>query len=139
MKIQIVKPGEQEISGYLPLTLDKKDITNVINNSCTEILVLNSLNYLSFDDAIGFFQALLKKIRLNGKITITGVHLMALAQNVANEIIDSKICSDIIANVKCIIDTRIIVQILESNNCTLDYLVITEGNFFELKATRTSS
>ncbi|NBO99200.1 MAG: hypothetical protein EBU90_03610 [Proteobacteria bacterium] len=136
MKIQVVRSSEQEISGFLPLTLDKKDLSNVIHNSCTEVLVLNTLNYLEFDEALTFLQALLKRIRLNGTITLTGVHLMSLVQNVSNEIIDSKIFSSIIADIKCVIDTRIIVQILESNNFVIDHLVMTDGNFYELKATR---
>jgi hypothetical protein len=136
MKIQIVRPSEKEINGYLPLTLDKKDLSSVINNSCTEVLALNTLNYLEFVEALSFLQALLKRIRLNGTITLTGVHLISLVQNVSNEAIDSKIFSSIISDIKCAIDTRIIVQILESNSFVIDHLVIIDGNFYELKATR---
>lgn len=138
MKIQVVKPGEKEIDGYLPLTLIEQDIQNVINNSCTEILALQSLDYIPFDKATLFLQALLTKVRLNGTITLTGIHAVAFAQNIINEMIDSKTASNIIDELRSIVDTRIVIQILESNNFMLDYITIT-GNFYELRATRRES
>ena len=53
MRLNIAKGKEQEIEGYNNIQADSNIIENlqrVTNNSCTEILCLNSLENLSGED-----------------------------------------------------------------------------------------
>lgn len=138
MKIQIVNKNEEIIDGYYIISTDKlENISTVINNSCTDLILVDVLDKLPQKDCIDLLNVLMQKIRINGRIVISGVHLLSLAQGIINETIDGNAVNDIIAQNQSIIDSRRICNLLESQKFIIDTLKI-YGHKYEIIAIRSS-
>lgn len=138
MKLQIIKNDDDAIEGFVSIKVSENpetDLSKVINNSCTEMLVLDVIDYFDYDKSISFLADVLSKIRLNGSILLKGVSSVAFSHAVFNGSLDCKQASDIIANIKSIHDQRDIIGYLEANKFTID-TVRTTGACYEIKATR---
>lgn len=138
MKIQIVNKNEEIIDGYYIISTDKlENISTVINNSCTDLIAVDVLDKLPQKDCIDLLTALMQKIRINGRIVISGVHLLSLAQGIINETIDQNTINDIICQSQSILDSRKICNILENQKFIIDTLKI-YGYKYEIIAIRSS-
>jgi hypothetical protein len=137
MKLQIIKNINDQLNGFTSITISQKDeIKNIIHSSCTEVFANRVLDELTYQEAIQFLVELMQRVRLGGNIILSGIDLISLGQNITNELIDSQSVSYIINNAKSIIDTRIITNLLESNGFVLEYLMLLDQNYYELKANR---
>jgi len=138
MKLQINKNASDQLNGFTAISILQKDeIKNIIHSSCTEVYANRILDELEYEEALKFLIELMQKVRLGGNIILSGIDLISLGQNITNELIDSASTSAIISNAKSIIDTRIITNLLESNGFILEYLMLLDQNYYELKANRT--
>lgn len=136
MKVQIVGKQEDIIDGYYTISIDKlENMATLINNSCTDIIALDVLDKLSYKDAFDLLMALLKKVRMNGRLVLGGIHLLSFAQGITNEAIDQEAINKIIETNKSIIDSRKICNILETQKFVIDTLKL-YGHKYEILATR---
>lgn len=137
MKLQIINNISDQLNGFTSITIaNRQDIKNIVHNSCTQVFAARVLDTLEYKDALEFLSELLQRVRLSGSIILSGLDLISLGQNIANELIDSESASNAISNVKSITDTRIITKLLESNGFVLEYLLLLDQNYYEIKATR---
>lgn len=138
MKIQIVNDDKESIDGFITLKIGENpssDLSKIIDNSCTELLALDVIDTISFDNALEFLSSLLRKIRLNGTIILKGVSSLTFSHALLNSSIDCEYASNIISNIKSIHDHRDIISLLETNNFTIDTVHL-GGVSYEIKATR---
>lgn len=138
MKLQIVHDDNESIEGYIALTISensKSDLSQVVNNSCTEILLLDIIDSFAYDKSFEFLFDVLTKIRLNGSIILRGISSLAFSHALLNGSIDNSKASNIISEIKSIHDQRDITELLEKNNFRIDTIRL-NGVSYELKATR---
>jgi len=138
MKLQIVNSDDQSIEGFISLKVGedfKTTLSQIVDNSCTEVLLLDILDTIEYEKSFEFLKIVLQKIRLNGSITLRGVSSLAFAHSLLNGPIDSKQASGIISNIHSIHDQRDVINLLESKNFTIDTVRL-NGISYELKATR---
>lgn len=137
MKIQVITSEPEAISGFDHILIQNgqcPDIDNVINHSCTELIAIDCLDKLSYDDSVKFFGELIKKIRLGGTLVLRGIGLLSIGQQIISEAIDAQSLSNIISNIKCLHDPRNIVNVLEKENFTVTMYL--RGIHYEITATR---
>lgn len=137
MKLQIVTDDNQHISGFEQINVvngECKEMDDVINHSCTEILAIDCLEKFPYDKSVAFFGQLLQKVRLGGSIIFRGLNLISIGQQTMSGLLDAEGFSKLIANCHCIHDPRNIVNVLEREN----FVVTTNlrGVHYEIKATR---
>lgn len=138
MKLQIVNNDDESIEGFISLKIGedfKTTLSQLVDNSCTEVLLLDILDTIEYEQSFEFLVSVLKKIRSNGSIILRGVSSLAFSHSLLNGPIDSKQASGIISNIRSIRDQRDIINLLESNSFTVDTVRLS-GIVYELKATR---
>jgi hypothetical protein len=138
MKLQIVNNDDESIDGFISLKVGedfKTTLSQLIDNSCTEVLLLDILDTMEYEQSFEFLVSVLKKIRSSGSIILRGVSSLSFSHSLLNGPIDSKQASGIIGNIKSIHDQRDVINLLESNNFTVDTVRL-NGVVYELKATR---
>ena len=138
MKLQIVKNDDESIDGFVSLKVGedfKSTVSKIIDNSCTEILLLDILDSMDYDTSYEFLSHIIQKVRLNGSLLLRGVSSIVLASSMLNGQIETKQASNVIANINSIHDQRDIITMLEANDFVVD-IVRLSGVTYELKATR---
>jgi hypothetical protein len=139
MKVQIVNKDEEIIDGYYIISINKLEtVATLINNACTDIIAVDVLDKLSNKDALDLLNALLQKVRMNGRLILSGIHLLSFANGIVNENIDQDTVAKIIDENHSIIDSRKISNILESHKFVIDSLKI-QSYKYEITATRSST
>lgn len=137
MKLQIVKNINDQLNGFTCIPISQKDeIKSIIHSSCTEVFANRVLDELEYQEVMQFLVELIQRVRLGGSIILSSIDLISLGQNITNELIDSELTSSIIKSAKSIIDTRIVTNLLESNGFVIEYLMLLDQNYYELKANR---
>lgn len=138
MKLQIINNENESIEGFVSLKISenfKTTLSQIIDNSCTEILLLDILDTMDYEKSYEFLSQMIHKIRLNGSLILRGVSSIVLANSILNEKIDTKQASNIIANIQSFHDQRDIITLLEANDFIIDTIRLSGVNY-ELKATR---
>ena len=138
MKLQIINNDDESIEGFISLKIGedfKTTLSQLVDNSCTEVLLLDILDTMEYEKSFAFLADVLKKIRSNGSIILRGVSSLAFSHSLLNGPIDSKQASGIIANINSIHDQKDVINLLESHNFTIDTVRL-NGISYELKATR---
>jgi hypothetical protein len=138
MKLQIVNNDDESIEGFISLKVSKDfktTLSQLVDSSCTEVLLLDILDTMEYEQSFEFLFYVLKKIRLNGSIVLRGISSIAFAHSLLNGPIDSKRASGIIDNIHSIHDQRDVINLLESNDFIVDTVRL-NGVEYELKATR---
>ena len=101
MKVHITENVEQAIENFnmIPVIYGKVDLTNVPDNSATDIYIEN-LDQIQHDFIEEFFTKLRSKVRKNGRILISGTELSILARNVLSNNLSSQEFNNIILSGK---------------------------------------
>jgi hypothetical protein len=139
MKLLIINQQQETIEGYQVVDLRSglEQLDQVINNSCTDIILTNCLDSLSKEDAKKVLSTASSKMRLGGKMSISGIELKSLCRNALNNVLTSDNFSDIIQNMSCIFTSQEIVQLVNSINLKID-TVLVEGSTYDIKISRPS-
>jgi hypothetical protein len=138
MKLQIVRNDNESIEGFVSLKVGedfKTTLSQLVDNSCTEVLLLDILDTMEYESSFEFLASVLNKIRLQGSIILRGISSLAFSHSLLHGPIDSKQASEIITNIKSIHDQRDVISILESHNFIIDTVRL-HGVSYELRATR---
>lgn len=138
MKLQIVNNDNESIEGFVSLKVGenfKNTLSQLVDNSCTEVLLLDILDTMEYESSLEFLLNVIHKIRLQGSIMLRGISSLAFSHSLLNGPLDSKKASEIIANIKSIHDQRDVINLLESNNFIIDTVRLA-GVSYEVQATR---
>jgi len=139
MRLNIAKSKGQEIEGYHNILAEEKDVVEniekVINNSCVEVLCLNSLENLSFGVGMDVFSRLLSKVRNNGTLKIAGLDFKSLCNSFLTGKVSSQDVNEALSSLNTVYDQHEIVRHLEQNSFVIETLGL-KGQTFQLEAKR---
>lgn len=104
MKLNICYNDSGHIANYININIlnDELSIDHIINNSCDEIIVSDTLDYLPYSSIDKTLFNIIQKIRLNGKLIITGNDARGICRFFSNDIISLEQFCSIIENIKSI-------------------------------------
>lgn len=136
MKLNITH-NNTVINNYININLSKDtlDLSNVIDNSCEEILVTDVLDYIKFDTVNNTIVQIVKKLRNNGTLTITGNDIRSLCRLSLSDSISIEEFNTIIFEVKSLNSFINIRNVLHSCGLRIESEII-KGHKYEVVATR---
>jgi hypothetical protein len=136
MKIQIIKDIIDCVDGYNPIFVEEDTINlDVPDNSISSILMINTIELISYKSIDPFLSKIRQLLRLNGNIVITGVDINCLSVDCVNRAIDCAVMNEVIYNRKAIYDCKELSDKLSSLGIKTDKLLF-KGATYELHATR---
>ena len=138
MRLNIAKGKEQEIEGYNNIQADSNIIENlqrVTNNSCTEILCLNSLENLSGEDGYKVIDLIVQKTRNLGTLHISGLDFYSLSNSFVSGGVTIKNVNDALSHINTVYDYKAIVTKLEESNFVIQTLML-KGQTYQKEAQR---
>lgn len=140
MKIQILQHMESLVSGYLPILIDNEDFEiDQPNNSISSILIIDDLEYISYDKLHNFLIKLRTILRLNGTITVRGIDLMCLSKELICNNFDIENYNNIVFRdgKKAIYSSHVIAELIKTLGLQINYLKL-KGITYELQASRSN-
>lgn len=137
MKIQVIHGNDEAIEGFTVIDIQRGifQLSEIINNSCTEIMLINCLDLVDGETASNILYTACQKIRLGGKITITGIDIKVICRNVLNNQINNDVLNNTLANIKSFRSVADIESVLKNYNLTIDTIAL-KGHIYEIKASR---
>lgn len=136
MKIQILKNIEDCVDGYNPIILDDTDLNiDAPDNSISEILIMNSIEHLSYHNLDKLLMTIRKLLRLKGTLSINGVDINCISRDLINRSIDVKTYNEIIFSKAGIYDSKELCEKLIGLGLTIDKVYL-RGSIYEIKAIR---
>jgi len=136
MKLNIINEYSKEIINYQNILLKESyDFSDIVNNSCEEILCFDSLDYIKHIEKFNKLQIILSKLRLNGKIIICGTDCRSLSRLLLSESITKEDYNKEIENKKSLSSSTDIRNVLLSNNLKIEYEIV-RGQKYEITAVR---
>jgi hypothetical protein len=139
MKIHITENLDKLIDGYtmMPIVYGKIDMSNVPNNCATDVIASDAIDSIFVDDIINFFEQVVSKIRLNGKLFVSGTDLCLLAQDIISGAIKCQDFNKLTTDKRSIYPVDDIVKIISSMGLKIDSVEI-KGNKYEIRAIRSN-
>lgn len=116
MKIDIVGNPDEAISGYKPVIVNADgfvDLFDISDSECVEIRangVIDKFKASQFETSL---VSLLKKVRLGGKVSLSGLDCNVLSRQVISGQLDERSFSAIVENSNSISSLRTVAQILQ--------------------------
>lgn len=138
MKIDIVGNANDAISGYNPVVINEDgalDMFNISDSECTEIRANGVVNKFKASQLEQSLVSLLKKIRLGGRITISGLDCNILSRSLMSGDIDEFSFSAIVENSNSIPSLKTISHIIHNQGLKIKTQRIS-GYSYELVAVR---
>lgn len=138
MKLQVIKnPQDVKIEGMPHVTIQEvfQGMSHVYDNQCEEILIGDTINSIPFNSIEKFLLLLIKKVRINGTIKISGVNLRALVLGVKNGTIEEKNFNEIIESCISITSPNMVADILRKYNLKID-TIKNESIYYGIEASR---
>lgn len=138
MKLNI-SHDNQEIVNYINVQINDGSInlSNIIDNSCEEILLSNTLDHIPYDGIANTIMQIVKKLRFNGKLIIVGNDARMLNRLFLSDHISISDYNKIIQDIKSMNNVLNIRNILKQFNLQIDTESI-KGYKYEIVATRTN-
>jgi hypothetical protein len=138
MKIQILTDINDCIDGYNPVFLENGNFNiDVPDNSVLSILMIGSIESVPYQLSDKLFGSIRKLLRINGKLTITGLDAYCVSRDLINNVIDSRVYNEIIFSRKALYDSKELCDRLSSLGLTVEKIIL-KGSTYELHATRSN-
>ena len=137
MKLLIINQPQQVVEGYqvVDLRTGIEQLDQVVNNSCTDVVLTNCLDTLGKEDARKVLGLASSKMRLGGKMVISGVELKCLCRNVLNNTMSSDDFSNIVQSINCAFTSQEITQLVNGVGLNIDSILI-QGHLYEIRISR---
>ena len=138
MKIDIVGNPDEAISGYKPVVVNADgfvDLFDISDSECVEIRangVIDKFKASQFETSL---VSLLKKVRLGGKVSLSGLDCNVLSRQVISGQLDERSFSAIVENSNSISSLRTVAQILQSQGLKIQTQNLS-GYTYQIVATR---
>lgn len=138
MKIQILRDINECIDGYNPVFLENGNLNvDAPDNSLSAVLMIGSIESVPYHLSDKLLGGIRKLLRINGKLTITGLDVYCVSRDLINNVIDSKIYNEIIFNRTALYDSKELCDRLSSLGLTVEKIIL-RGSTYELHATRSN-
>lgn len=136
MKIQILKNIEDCVDGYNPIILDDTDLNiDAPENSISEILMINAIENISFNNLDKTLMTIRKLLRLKGTLSINGIDINCISRDLINRSIDVKTYNEVIFSKSAIYDSKELCEKLMGLGLSIDKVSL-RGSTYEIKAIR---
>jgi cyclopropane fatty-acyl-phospholipid synthase-like methyltransferase len=136
MNIYISK-DDKKIENFQTVKIQnfQEEMSRVVTNSCENIVADEIVDFLSSNSLSNFIQALSSKLRLNGKLFITGIEIGVLCRHTISEDISSNDFSSVIAPRASLSSVNDIVKLIKESGLDIESSTI-KGLKYEISATR---
>lgn len=138
MKINITTSPAQAINGYKNYFIEDQgcleEIQNIVNNCCSEI-IFTGIDYIDHDKVDAVLALLLSKLRLGGRILISGINFDSVIRAALSEQLSETDFSKMIENIKSIRSRSTVASFLRQRNLLIDSS-ISKGSLYEVSAIR---
>jgi len=137
MKLNIATNPQKIISGYTNCFIenDSVDLKHIISNSCEEIVMVESVDNISYENFEEVIRNVASKLRLKGKLIISGINLDIVSRSLISEELSEKDYSNIIMNIKSMRSRNNVVSIIEAIDLSIESS-ISKGVMYEIVAVR---
>ena len=117
MKIDIVGNPSDAIAGYKPVVINEDgfmDLFDISDSECTEIRANGIIDKFKASQLQGNLVSLLKKVRLGGKVVLTGLDCNILSRQLISGKLDELSFSAIVESSNSISSLKTVAQIVQS-------------------------
>ena len=136
MKLQVIKPNQEPISGYETVVLtDTLDLSHVIANSCESVFCPDICDMFPAVDLAKGIEALVSKMRIGASIVLGGTDIRAFSKNVSNGLVPLLEASNIVGICRSMTTPDSIIQVFSSLGLNIESVNI-DGIHYEVKARR---
>jgi hypothetical protein len=138
MKIDIVGKPEEAISGYKPVVINEDgfvDLFDVSDSECLEIRANGVVDKFKASQLENNLVALLKKVRLGGKLVLSGLDCNILSRQVISGQLDEKSFGVIVENSNSISSLKTVAKIVQSQGLKIQSQKLS-GYTYQIVATR---
>jgi len=111
------------------------NLSNVVNNSCDEILVIDALDYVKYENVNKTLASIMEKLRINGTITIVGTDLRSFNRLILSEKISIEEYNKKIEDVKSLNYVSNVRKILDSYGLAIESEMV-RSHKYEIVAIR---
>lgn len=136
MKIYITKDGKG-IENFTLINLKnfQSEMNEVVPNSCTDIVADDIIDFVPHSMLEDFLKILISKLRIGGRLIITGIELGVVSRYVIDETIDEDKYSIIISGKASIHYMGTLIDELKKMNLNIQSAQV-KGIKYEISATR---
>jgi len=138
MKIQVVRDAEEAISGYRPVLINEDGFVNLFDISdseCLEIRANGTLDKFKFSEFENNLVSLVKKVRLGGRLTLSGLDCNVLSRQLISGQIDENSFGSMVENSNSISSLKTVSKILQTNGLKIQTQKVS-GYTYEIVAVR---
>ena len=138
MKIDVVRNAEEAISGYKAVIVNEEGFVNLFDISDSECVEVRANGVVDKFKSSQFEQtlvSLLKKIRLVGKISLSGLDCNIVSRQLISGQIDENLFGSIVENSNSISSLKTVARILQVNGLKIQTQRV-YGNTYEIVAVR---
>ena len=138
MKIDIVGNPSEAIAGYKPVLISEDgsiDLFDVSDSECLEVRANGVIDKFKATQFEGSLVALLKKVRLGGKLVLSGLDCNILSRQLISGQLDEKSFGLIVENCNSISSLKTIAKILQSQGLKIQTQKLSGYNY-QIVATR---
>jgi cyclopropane fatty-acyl-phospholipid synthase-like methyltransferase len=138
MKLQILTDIKDCIDGYNPVFLDNETLNvDVPDNSVSSILMIGSIESVSYKSLDNLLNTIRRLLRINGKVIINGIDVNCISRDLINRIIDTKTYNEVVFSKNAIYDSKELCNKLSSLGLTIEKITL-KGSIYELHASRSN-
>jgi len=138
MKIDIVGNPDEAISGYKPVVVNEDgfvDLFDISDSECVEIRANGVVDKFKTSQFENNLVSLLKKVRIGGKVSLSGLDCNVLSRQVISGQLDERSFSSIVENSNSISSLRTVAQILQRQGLKIQTQNLS-GYTYQIVATR---
>lgn len=138
MKLQVLKIGQEGISGYDQVVVNQPDnleLSHVIDNSCEIILASDILDLFHPRNTLAVLQSLSSKLRLGGYLIVGGTDVRLFAKSVMNGLLTDIEASSVSSETYAMSSMEFVKEMLLKLNLKI-FSVHIDGLHYEIKVVR---
>lgn len=138
MKIQVVGNADEAISGYKAVLINEDGFINmfdVSDSECLEVRANGVVDKFKFSEFESNLSSLVKKVRLGGKLTLSGLDCNILSRQLVSGQIDERSFGSIVENSNSISSLKTVAQILQAHGLKIQTQKVS-GYTYEIVAVR---
>lgn len=137
MKIDIVQDPNSAIQNYKPITISNGNIDffEVSDSECTEVRANGVIDQFPAKNLESNFLNLLKKVRIGGKLFVSGIDCNILSRQLMSGQIDEKTFSNVVASCNSMSSLKSTAAIIKQSGFSIEAQNIS-GSTYEIMARR---
>ena len=138
MKLQLIRDQSESIEGFksiIATSFMPPSVDDVIDNSCELIILGDVLDMYPQETRNNVLVSVIKKLRLHGEISVSGVEARALCKMCVNNLISAQNLSTVFSMTNSVLELDQVVSILEQCNLQVETSKINVYKY-ELRARR---